>query len=168
MLWFNVATLDVTLALQGIRNSESSPVFFGGSEILKPFLVFFGGSEILNPFWCSLGDQKFWTFSSFLWEIRNSEPFLMFFGGSEILNPLLCCLGDQKFWIVFYGGTSRDKKFKNRLVSYAWLKHYISVQIKNRKLLGRIFSFLANWETFPLSFKTSLRFLVYCKNCLWN
>ena len=77
--------------------SESSPVLFGGSEILNPLCCLgdqnfwilscvLGGSEILNPLLCCLGGQKFWILSCVL-------------GGSEILNPRLCCLGGQKFWI---------------------------------------------------------------------
>ena len=60
--------------LYGIRNSVSSPLLFGESEILTPLL-------------CCLGDQKFWI-SCVVWQ-------------SEVLNPLLCCLGNQKFWILF-------------------------------------------------------------------
>ena len=55
----------------GIKNSESCPVLFGGSEILTLLL-------------CCLG-------------VRNSESSPVLFGGSEILTPLLCCLGGQKF-----------------------------------------------------------------------
>ena len=45
-----------------IRNSESSPVFFGGSETLNTFLCLCGRSEIQHHFVC---------------------------GGSEILNPFV-------------------------------------------------------------------------------
>ena len=37
------------------------------------------------------------------------------------------------------------------------------VEIKNRKLLGRVLRFVANRETFPVSFNTSLRLRVNCK-----
>ena len=56
--------MDVTLALQGVRNAEPFLEFFGRLEIPEPFLVFFGPG------------------------ITNSEPFLVLFGGSDILNPL--------------------------------------------------------------------------------
>ena len=82
--------------LYGIRNSVSSPVLFGGSEILNLLCclairssesspVLFGGSEILNLLSCLA--------------IRSSESSPVLSGESEILNPLLCYLGDQKFWI---------------------------------------------------------------------
>ena len=84
--------------LYGIRNSVSSPLLFGESEILTPLLCCLGDqkfwiscvvwqSEVLNPLLCCLGDQKFWI-SWVVWQ-------------SEVLNPLLCCLGNQKFWILF-------------------------------------------------------------------
>ena len=84
--------------LYGIRNSVSSPLLFGESEILTPLLCCLGDqkfwiscvvwqSEVLNPLLCCLGDQKFWI-SWAVWQ-------------SEVLNPLLCCLGNQKFWILF-------------------------------------------------------------------
>jgi len=43
-----VATLDVTLALKGIRNSEPFLVL-RRLRISEPFVEFFGDSEILNP-----------------------------------------------------------------------------------------------------------------------
>ena len=57
---------------------------------------------------------------------------------------------------------------KNDLFFYAWLKHYTAVQMKNRTLLGRIFWFLENRETFHANFNTSLRFRGYCKNQIWS
>ena len=82
---------------------ESSPVLFGGSEILNPLCCLgdqnfgilsfvLGGLEILNLLCCCGGG------GGGGWEERNSES-PVFFCGSEILNPLLCCLGGQKFWI---------------------------------------------------------------------
>ena len=78
-----------TVRCWGIRNSESSPMLFEGSEILNPLL-------------CCSGGQKFWLLSFVVWGIRHSESSPSLFGGSEILNPLLCCLGDPKFWILSF------------------------------------------------------------------
>ena len=93
---------------------ESSPVLFGGSEILNPLCCLgdqnfgilsyvLGGSEILNLLCCCGGggvweernsespvffwDQKFWILSCVVWGVRISEYSPMF-------------LGDQKFWIL--------------------------------------------------------------------
>ena len=79
----------------GVRNSESSPVLFGGSEILDLLCCFgvrnsesspvlFGGSEIVNPLLCSRG-------------IRNSDSTPVLLGRSEILNALLCCCRGMRF-----------------------------------------------------------------------
>ena len=57
-------------------------MFFGGSEILNPFLCHCRGSEILNLLLCSLGIRNSKYFC--VWEIRNSESFCVF-------------VGDQKF-----------------------------------------------------------------------
>ena len=110
----------------GIRNSESFPVLFEGSEILNPLLRYLGGSEILNPLLCCLGDKKFWI-SCVVW-------------GSEILNPLLCCLGvrNSESSPLFLG----DQKF--RILSCV-------VWGLIRRLLERSLWFLANKETFPAS-----------------
>ena len=148
----------------GIRNSDSSPVLFGGSEILTPLL-------------CCLGDQKFWILFCVVWGSRNSESSPVLFRGqkfiilscvvwgSEILTPLLCCLGDQKFCrllsCVVWG-------IRNSESSPLLFGEPNKVEIKNRKLLGRILRFLANRQTFPVSFNTSLRLRRNCKNHLWN
>ena len=72
--------------VQGIRNSESSPVLFGGSEILNPLL-------------CCLGDQKFWILSCIVWGIRNSESSPVLFGGiRNSKSPVL--FRGQKFRIL--------------------------------------------------------------------
>ena len=140
-----------------------------GSEILNPFVCHCWGSEILNLwgirnteyFPVLFGDQKFWILRCALW-------------GSEIRNPSLYSLGirNSEFFPVLLGGSVilslATRSSKNRLVFYAWLKHYTAVQIKNRTLLGRIFWFLANRETFHVSFNASLRFRGYCKNHVWN
>ena len=68
-LFRGLEILYLSFVVWGIRNSESFPVLFGGSEILNLL--------------CCLG-------------IRNSESSPVLFGGSEILN-LLCCFGGQKF-----------------------------------------------------------------------
>ena len=107
-----------------IRNSDSTTIFLGVPKYWKPsgivFLfrgsnsesspVLFGGSEILNPLLCCLGDQKFWILSCIVWGIRNSESAPVLFGGSEILNPLLCCLGvrNSESSPLFFG----DQKFR--------------------------------------------------------
>ena len=65
----------ISCVVWGIRNSVSSPVVCGGSEIL----------DLL----CCLGDQKFCILSCGVWGIRNSKTPVLF-EGSEILNPLLC------------------------------------------------------------------------------
>ena len=154
MLFGGSEILNLLCCLE-IRNSESSPVLFGGSEILNPLL-------------CCLGDQKFWILSCVVWGseilnpllcflgIRNSESSPVLIGGSEILNPECCLavrnsespsvlLGDQKFRIL------------SRVVWGIF-----------RKLLRRILWSLANRETFPMSFNTSLRLRVNCKTRLWN
>ena len=143
------------LCCLGIRNSESSPVLFGGSETLNPLL-------------CCLGDQKFWILSCVVWGseilnpllcflgIRNSESSPVLIGGSEILNPE-CCLGvrNSESPSVLLG----DQKF--RILSRVVWGIF-------RKLLGRILWSLANRETFPMSFNTSLTLRVNCKTRLWN
>ena len=108
--------------------------------------------------------------------IRNSESTRVLFGRSAILDALLCfCKGwhllmncrlcslrikKLEFLPVFYGEpSSRDKKFRQ------------SFERKNRRLLGRILWFLANRETFPVSFNTSLRLRVnwqQTKDWRWN
>ena len=89
--WFHSYTLRGSEMLKtflycifvyGIRNSVSSPLLFGESEILTPLL-------------CCLGDQKFWI-SCVVWQ-------------SEVLNPLLYCLGNQKFWILSCVGWGGQK-----------------------------------------------------------
>ena len=155
--------LNSLLFSWGIRNSESSPVLFWGSENLNPVLcswgirnsesspVLFWGSEILNLL-CCLGDQNSWILSCVL-------------GGSEILN-LPCFLGDQKFWLLSFAVCVWGSR--NSDSSPLLFGGPNKVEIKNGKLLGRILRFLANRETFPVSFNTSLRLRVNCKNRLWN
>ena len=123
--------------LCGIRNSESSSVLFGRAEVLNPSL-------------CSLRDQKLWILSCVVWWIRNSETFAVFFGDqksesfpvwfgeSEIMNRL--CFPRRNL--------PRQEIPKSFGFFFAWLKHYTAIHIKNRTLLGRIFWFLANRETF--------------------
>ena len=96
--------------------------------------------------------------------IRNSESSPVLFGGSEILNPLLCCLEDQKFRLLYFFVSG----IRNSESSPVFFGEPNKVEIKNRKLLGRILRFLANRETFPVSFNTRLRLRGNCKNPLWN
>ena len=135
----------------GVRNFDSSPVLFGGSEILTPLL-------------CCLGGQKFWILSCVVWGIRHSQSSPVSFGGSEILNPLLCCLEDEKFWLRSFFVW----EIRNSESSPVFFGEPNKVDIKNRKLLGKIFTILANRETFPVSFNTRLRLKGSCKNRLWN
>ena len=189
-VWFGGSEiLNPSFIVWGVRNSDSSPLLFGGSEILNPLLcclvdqkfwilhLLFGGSEILTPLHCCLGGQifwllsivvwggqKFWLLSCVVWGVRNSESSSVFFGGSEILNPLLCCLQDQKFWLLYFFVWG----IRNSESSPVFFEEPNKVEIKNRKLLGRILRFLANRETFPVSFNTKLRLRGNCKNRLWN
>ena len=152
------------LCCLGIRNSESSPLLFGGSEILNPLLCCLGDQKFWLRLLCCLGGQKLWLLAFVVWGIRNSESSPVLFGASEILNPLLCCLGDQKFRLlssVVWGVRNSDS-------SPLLFGRPNKVEIKNRKLLGRILRFLANRETFIVSFNTSFRLRVNCKNHLWN
>ena len=135
----------------GIKNSESTPVFMGGSEILNPLLCSLGGSEILNPLQRFVRDQKFWILSCVHGAdlFRNSES-----------SPVFC--GDHEFWILscFHGGS----EILNPLTRFLWGKlsrHQIQKIIW--KLLGGILWFLANRETFPVNFNTILRFRVNYK-----
>ena len=146
----------------------------GKSEILDPLLCYLGD----HKFWllsfvdwegaglCCLGDQKFWLSSCVVWGVRNFDSSPVLFGGSEILNPLLCCLGDQKFWILplLFGGS---EILTPLLCCLGGQKFCCLGNQKNRKLLGRILRFLANRETFPVSFKPSLRLRGNCENRLW-
>ena len=131
--------------------------------------------KILNPLLCCLGIRNCESSPVFL-GIRNSESTRVLFGRSAILDVLLCfCKGwhllmncrlcslrikKLEFLPVFYGElSSRDKKFRQ------------SFERKNRRLLGRILWFLANGETFPVSFNTSLRLRVnwqQTKDWRWN
>ena len=132
----------------GVRNFDSSPVLFGGSEILNPLLcclgdqkfwilpLLFGGSEILTPLLCCLGGQKFWLLSCVVWGIRHSQSSPVSFGGSEILNPLLCCLEDEKFWLRYFFVW----EIRNSESSPVFFGEPNKVDIKNRKLLGKIFT----------------------------
>ena len=98
-LFRGLEILSLSFVVWGVRNSESFPVLFGGSEILNLL--------------CCLG-------------IRNSESSPVLFGGSEILNPLLCCSGDQKFWIscvVF--GVRNSFHFRSSYMIY-FIYHYDS------------------------------------------
>ena len=103
------------------------------------------GDQILNPSLCSLGDQNFGILRCVLW-------------GSEILNPFLCCLGNWKFWIS-----------RQEIPRIFWFfMHSLNITLKHYTAVERIFWFLANRESFQVSFNTSLRFSGYCKNHLWN
>ena len=128
LLCFVVGDLKFSILVFVILGDEKFWIFSCALNS-EPFVVFFGGSEI-------------WILFRVSWGIRNSESFLVLFGGSEILNRLSFAIE----------GPLETRNSKNYLVFYAWLKHYTVLQIKNRTLLGRIFWFLANRETFHLIF----------------
>ena len=143
--------------LCGIRNSESSSVLFGGSEVLNPSL-------------CSSRDQKLWVLSSVVWWIRNSDTFAVFFGDQKS-ESFPVWFGESKIMNRLSFSTQERPEARNSKiiwVFFACLKHFTAIQIKNRTLPGRIFWFLANRETFYVSFNTSLRFRGYCKSYLWH
>ena len=144
--------------------------------------MFFAVSEILNPLPCCLGEQKFWILRCVLWGFKSSESSPVLFGGSETLkpslcslgirnlSPFLCGLGNPKLWIVFRFPRRNlpRQEIPKSFGFFAWLKDYTAIHVKNGTLLGRIFWFLANRETFYVSFNTSLRFRGYCKSHLWH
>ena len=86
--------------LWGIRLSEFSSAFLGGSEIPNPSL-------------CYLRDQKF-LISCVFWSIRNSESSVVFFGFQKfyIFSCVVWGIRNLESSFVCYGGTSRHNKFQ--------------------------------------------------------
>ena len=160
--------LDVTLAIEFILWNNQSLHCSRTMCWLQP--------QIWRHFTALRPERKIWSFSQVVWVIRNSDSTTIFlgipkywkpscnvflFGESEILNLLPCCLGGQKFWIssVVWGS-----EILNPLLCSWGIRNSESSPV----LLGRFLWFLANRETFPVSFNTSLRLRVNCKNRLRN
>ena len=87
--------LNPLLCCLRVRNSESSPVLFGGSEILNLLCCLGVRNSESSP--VLFGGQKFWILSCVVW-------------GSEILNPLLCSWGmrNSESSPVLFGGSLGD------------------------------------------------------------